>query len=653
MRDNHGRNSRDVSNKRIASPESEKVSLKAILIASILIPINSYWVIEMEVIRYSGHPVTISLFFNVIFIILVLLCFNLLFKRFFPRLFLRQGELITIYVMLSIASGIAGHDMLEILLPMLGHAFWFATPENEWQELFWSYLPRWLTVSDKAALKGYYRGGDLYTLFQLRGWIEPILWWTLFVVVLVFVMLCINVILRRQWTEQEKLSYPIIQLPLEMTRGDFKLFSSKLLWVGFAVAAILDTLNQLKMIFPEVPAIRTRVRNYGYLFTEKPWNAIGGLPISFYPFAIGLGFFIPLDLSFSCWFFFWYWKALRIAGAAIGLRLPGFPFMNEQASGGYVALALIALWMSRRHIARALKRALGAGDIDDSDEPMSYRTAVIGVILGFSFIVFFCYRGGMSVWVAIMFFILYFAISLAVTRMRAELGTPVHDLHYSGPDEILVRSLGTRRLGKGNLTMFSMFWFITRAYRSHPMPHQLEGFKLAERTSLSTKRLGLAIMLAAVLGALSAFWAQLDRGFRLGMEIKAPWPALTAFGREPYDRLARWLSFPTWTNTPATVAMIVGFGMTFLLMGMRMRFFWWPLHPAGFAITTSWGMNMVWSCLFISWLAKWIILKYGGLKLHRKAIPFFLGLILGEFTTGSIWNIFGIIFNVPIYHFWG
>ncbi|HID56827.1 TPA: hypothetical protein EYP37_09885, partial [Candidatus Poribacteria bacterium] len=292
-------------NKRAQSSDIERASFRAILIASILIPINSYWVIEMEVIRYSGHPVTISLFFNVIFVISVLLAFNLFLRKLSPRLTLKQGELITIYVMLSIASGVAGHDMLEILLPMLGHAFWFATPENEWKELFWGYLPRWLTVGDKAALKGYYRGGELYTLYQLRSWGMPILWWTTFVTVLVFVMLCINVILRKQWTEQEKLSYPIIQLPLEMTGSDFRLFRSHLLWIGFAVAAILDTLNQLHAMYPEIPAIRTRVKNYGYLFTEKPWNAMGGLPISFYPFAIGLGFFIPLDLSFSCWFFFW------------------------------------------------------------------------------------------------------------------------------------------------------------------------------------------------------------------------------------------------------------------------------------------------------------------------------------------------------------
>ena len=73
--------------------------------------------------------------------------------------------------------------------------------------------------------------------------------------------------------------------------------------------------------------------------------------------------------------------------------------------------------------------------------------------------------------------------------MRAELGTPVHDLHYSGPDEILTRTIGTRKLGRGNLVMFSMFWFINRAYRSHPMPHQLEGFKMAERTRMNLRHL--------------------------------------------------------------------------------------------------------------------------------------------------------------------
>jgi len=631
-------------------------TLRALLIATILIPINCYWVIEMEVIRYSGHPVTISLFFNVVFSVLVLITLNFGIKKFLPNFALTQSELLVVYVMVSLASGIAGHDMLEILVPMLGHPFRFATVENEWTEIFYPYLPRWLMVSDDRILRGYYEGGiSLYTREQLWGWASPVLWWTAFIFALVFGMLCINVIVRKRWTEQEKLSYPIIQLPLEMTNtANMQFFKNRVLWIGFGIAAGLTILNGIHFLYPTVPEMRTRVRNFGYLLTEKPWNALGGLPVSFYPFAIGLGFFIPLDLSFSCWFFYWYWKFLRMIGSMLGLRsLPGFPYMSEQASGGYIALCLIALWASRRHLGKVMRKVIGRRtDLDDADEPMRYRTAFIGLVASIGFILFFCYRGGASVSVILVFFLLYYAISIAITRMRAELGTIVHDLHYSGPDEILTRTLGTRRIERGTLAMFSLFWFINRAYRSHPMPHQLEGFKLAERTRTSNKGLIFAIMFAVGFGSLAAFWALIDRGYRLGMELKAPWPSLTAFGIEPWRRMEAWVNAPTGTDVVDTVSMGIGVVMTFILMLLRMKFVWWPLHPAGFAISTSWGMNVTWSCLFVSWLLKWIILRFGGLGAHRKATPFFLGLILGEFTMGSLWTIIGIVLGIPTYGFW-
>ncbi len=518
------------------------VTFRSLIIAVILIPINCYWIIEMEVIRYSGHPVTISLFFNVVFNIFVLIALNLLLKKYLPEQALSQSELLVIYIILSLASGIAGHDMLEILVPMLGHAYWFATPENEWAELFHRYIPRWLTVSDESALDGYYNGEvSLYTADKLKTWMEPVLWWSAFIFALVFVMLCINVIVRKRWTQSEKLSYPIIQLPLEMTNSSMAFFKSRFMWMGFSIAAMLTLINGLNHFFPSIPEIPIRVRGIR-IFTDKPWNAMGSIPISFYPFAIGLGFFIPLDLAFSCWFFFWFWRIQRVIGSALGLRsLPGFPYMSEQASGGYLGLAVIAFWVSRRHIKEVFRKVVGyRTDLDDSDEPMRYRTAVLGAVGGMAFIFFFCSKfgvssifygsaAGMSSLVIMVFFAIYFGISTAVTRMRAELGSPVHDLHYSGPDQIMVRVLGTRRLGAGNLSFFSMFWFINRAYRSHPMPHQLEGFKLAERTGTSNKRLVLAMMIAVALGSLSAFWALLDRGYRLGMEVSVPWPSLTTW----------------------------------------------------------------------------------------------------------------------------
>ena len=98
--------------------------------------------------------------------------------------------------------------------------------------------------------------------------------------------------------------------------------------------------------------------------------------------------------------------------------------------------------------------------------------------------------------------------------------------------------------------------------------------------------------------------------------------------------------------------MFLGFLFTLMLMAMRMRFLWWPFHPAGYALSINFGIDYIWFCLVIISLVKWLILKYGGLKVHRQAVPFFMGLILGEFAVGSFWSALSIIIQRPTYTFW-
>ncbi len=83
--------------------------------------------------------------------------------------------------------------------------------------------------------------------------------------------------------------------------------------------------------------------------------------------------------------------------------------------------------------------------------------------------------------------------------------------------------------------------------------------------------------------------------------------------------------------------------MAFLLF-MSYRCLWWPLHPLGLAASPiGWAMQVIWFSIFLGWLAKFIILKVGGLKLYRGARPVFLGLILGDCIMGGIWTIVGLI----------
>ena len=608
-----------------------------------LIPLNSYFSIQ------TPTPTTVSLVYTVIFNIFVLTILNFLLRRISKRIAFSQGELLTIYVMLCIATVVAGHDMMQVLGPILGHAFWFATPENEWQELFWDYIPRWLAVDNRDVLRGHYESdATLYAVEHIRAWLVPVLWWSAFLFVLLLMMLCINVILRRQWTQSEKLTYPIIQLPLELTRDNSAgFFKNRLLWLGFGIAGAIDLINGVNSLWPVFPSIPTRTFELGHFFTEKPLDAIGWTPVCFFPFAIGLTFFIPLDLAFSTWFFYWVWKSELILGRMMGLRsLPQFPYIKPQASGAYFAIGIFALWSARRHLANVFKRILGKGGLDDSHEPMRYRTAIGGLLLGGIFLLIFCLKSGMSVLVVVFFFLIYFILSVGITRLRAELGPPVNELYNMGPDLILTQIFGVRRLGKANLTMFSFFWGFNRANRSHPMPHQLEGFKLAEQTGMNSKRLAYAMIIAAFLGILGAFWAYLDVRYRYSFG--------GGFGWEPFNRLGRWLYYAPGTDYPAVSFMIVGFSIVAGLMVLRRLFIWWPLHPVAYPLASSlnWSASWLWFSIFVSWGAKFLILRHGGLKLYRRMRPFFLGLILGDYIIGGAFNIYEVLFHVHTYTFW-
>lgn len=636
------------------------LTVKSLLIGLLLIPANVFWIIQLEVVRYT-HPTLIHPLSNVIFIVFWLLIVSLGLNRISTKIGLSQAEILTIYVMLCVVSSLCSHDMMEILVTILGHPFRFATPENEWRELFAKQLPAWLTVSDEKALRNYYEGNStLYIEHHLATWLQPAVWWIAFIFVLMTVMLCINILLRVQWTERERLTYPIIQLPLEMVNPESNFFRRRMVWFGFSVAAAISILNLLNSIFPEVPYLPVKRQSIHQYFTTRPWNAMGGVKISFYPFAIGIAFLIPLDLLFSCWVFYWLYKIELMIGRIVGFRgIPRFPYANEQAFGTYIGLLAFALWAGRSHfkaIIVHLSQGIGLLDskrqVDDSNEPIPYRLAFFGILIGCVFLGIFSYQIGMSLWVIPLFFGLYFLLAIMIARVRAELGFLVHDLHNIDPHSVLVTALGTHRLGDGSLIGFSLYMFFNRAYRAHPMPQLLEALKITQTQSISSRRMALAILIATSVGSVVIFWLLLDSYYRHGAESGYYETWALGFGRGVYRQLEGWLTFPRAPDLTGVGFMGVGFLLTALMMVVRAKFLWWALHPLGYAMANSWGMYNLWCCLLVAWFLKAIVLKHGGLQSYRQAIPFFLGIALGDYVLGSIWSIASIATNTPLYQFW-
>jgi hypothetical protein len=218
--------------------EAERVTVvglpwRAIVIGMLLLLLNAYWVMMMELVRYAGHPSNIAPFANVVFIVLVLLCLNPLlrflhhqtcwssFRPFSPT------ELMLVYLILSIGTAWVGHDGIQVLMPQIVYPFRYASPENRWEELFLPLLPKWLYVSDKTAIRNAYEGGHLFWRPEnFRPWILPLLGWGSFCVALSLLMIGLCLLVRRRWMDEERLTYPVLYLPQEITRPQSPIWRS-------------------------------------------------------------------------------------------------------------------------------------------------------------------------------------------------------------------------------------------------------------------------------------------------------------------------------------------------------------------------------------------------------------------------------------------
>jgi hypothetical protein len=82
----------------------------------------------------------------------------------------------------------------------------------------------------------------------------------------------------------------------------------------------------------------------------------------------------------------------------------------------------------------------------------------------------------------------------------------------------------------------------------------------------------------------------------------------------------------------------VGIVVTVGLATLRALYWWWPLHPLGYALSASWSLIVFWFPIFIAWAIKAPLLQYSGIRGYRRFRPLFLGMIFGEFSMAVFWT---------------
>ncbi len=625
------------------------LSARVLLLALILIPLNAWWLTETEYVRYTDNVTTQALFFNAVSLLLILVALNRLLRRVRAAWVFSPSEMMALYVVTVAASGLAGHDTLQILFTTLTFPFHNAQTNADWNDTILPYLPSHLVVRDREAIQSLYSGNStLYRWDHIQPWLEPLGWWTLFVLLLVWTMICLSALFRKQW-ESERLSYPIAELPLQIIREEQTLFRNRLLWAGVAVGAGCQIINLVHALYPSIPGVPTGVQ---YFQTDRfPWNAAGSLPIAAFPFAFGLTFLLPTQLGFSTWFFFLMSRVELVGGAMLGYTEWGkFPYIQQQGVGAIFGFFFAIVWTARGHLARLWDAAVGgpaAREMNGHDEPLSARVAVFGLLAGVAGLAWFAVEAGMRGQTVAWYLVLFLIIVVVVTRLRAELGLPTFELYQSGADNILHTTAGTNAWTKNDLAAMSLFFFLGRTHRQFPMQTHVDALQLGRRTSTSLRSVTIVLLMASLLGTLAAFWSYLHVVYQTGFESgKFAGPAVWAFGRAPWQKMATWISTPTQPDAGAMKAYAFGAFFVLLLSFLRARFVWWPFHPAGYLVSGSFGLFRLWFPIFLSWLIKTLLLRYGGLRAYRAALPFFLGLILGEFGAGFLRSVLDFAFGL-------
>ncbi|MDH7602165.1 MAG: hypothetical protein QHI38_08460 [Armatimonadota bacterium] len=640
-----------------SSQVKSAITLRSIILGLVATVLVDLWVHYAELVLGGarGHTAIVNTSIPVgPFDVLVgLVVINLVITRLAPRWRMSQAELLTVYVMSAVSGVLSSSGGLHFLIPTITAAHYFAAADNRWAELFHRFIPDWIAQTDPEALKAFYRDN---APFEIARWAKHIAVWSGFLVVFASATLCLSLILKKQWVDSEHLPFPTVQLPIELAKEETPLLRDPLFFLGAGLTFAIVCWNTLAMNVPSVPALSMRGIELGQYLTTPPWNAVGKFRVAFFPFAIGIGYLLSTEVVFSVWFFYLFSKAQAVFGAAMGWTEAGaadvqnmFPYLIYQGAGAFLGLAIASIWISRRHLARVFRTALSFA-VDSDPENRENRIAVFGLIACFLAMVAFTVAAGASKLVAVVFVTLVLVFLIAATRIRAETGNP----WPVGPEvdafRLMITFAGSSAFSTADLTALTYVRAATAGqdFRGVCMPHELDGLKIADATGMKPFKLAGAMLLAVGFGVVVSFIMALMIWTDMGALARGEsWRGMA--GKRSFDTLAAWMSVPVKPNAGGMAGIAAGLLFAMFLAYMRTLYVWWPFHPVGYCMSNTFTSYNLWTPCLIAWLVKVAVTRAGGMRLYRRMLPFFFGLIAGDFIGGGITTLIGCLTSINVY----
>ena len=632
------------------------VRKSAVILAAITLAFACVATTYLEFQARSAHMAMSNLPLTVLLPFVFWLLANTLLKRFHPRFSLTSSELRVLLCILWVGGSFAGYNWITQWVGVMSAPRYYASPENRWVELIFQYLPWWMYPSDfPGVVEGFFLGIGEGDSLPWGAWITPLFWAASAALAMTAIGLGITAIFQKQWSQHERLVYPLAQVSLDITEGfDRKrgwppFVRSWMFWAGFTIAAFPLLWNITEYFVTGFPRISIWDAYYSVSGPRGASVSRYLTPLSYrlLPTVVGFTFLCDLNILFSIWFL-WvvglvsrYW--MNRVGVSIGLagqEAKTAEILGLFGHGVMIGLVIYAIWVARGHLKRVALQILHPPRQEDEETViLSPRVAALAILCGGTFMIFWLYAAGYSLAMSITWMILLWASILAVMKYLAASG-----FGYMFPN------WGTAipQIWVGTNSMTESTLVTMRVINSRLLP----GWRLPlilphlERLLGPGRRVGALVFGSVLLGLLSAaiytIWLCYEHGgttFRTWSLVGAPVGMYNGIATVVTETSQRTVTDPAKISVWALGGVVSG-----LLTFLQSRFTWWPLHPLGLFLMFSGYVRLYALDIFFVWLAKLMVLQFGGILLYRRVRPCCYGLIVGylfavgcSFLVDYIW----------------
>jgi len=577
----------------------------------------------------------------------LLVLLNGLFLRLRPRSALSRSEVLIIYSLLSISAAVIV-AYVPYMLPVGAYPYYHARVEWGWESTVLPYLPNWLHPANPELITWFWEGLPEGASLPWRDWVAPVLGWGGPGLAMLVAMLCLGALLRRDWVEQQRLTFPLTEIPMGLV-GDQpspglrrSVFGQRVFWAGFGIGGGLTLMVWLNNLFPAIPAPTLR-QQVGQSFAGAglPWSALDSVVVSITPATLGIMCLLPTEISFSLWAFYALFEAFLVVCGSFGIppqgsqAMGGFnprAFADYASAGGFVVVSAIAVYQSRGAFRSGVRSLISRKpEQEDPRAPMSNRAAILGFLAANAFLAWWARRMEMSWWSFALIMLAFYVATIGTARLVAAAG-----LTQPRPSPstrwMVIRAVGAGGLDPRSLAMYS---YLTMGYMLEPQNYGIcylmNSFKLIHAGRIRARRFSEGAIIAVVAALFAGSAGLLYTAYHYGAVSMECWP-ITAVPTCAFREFTSSLASPERADRWLQVAMVAGGAVTLLLFWLTSHFVWWPLSPIGFIVASVYHTNQhVWTNALIGWGLTTIIRRYGGLRLYRALRPAFLGLVLGQF----------------------